>query len=63
LGAEDAQDFLDQCEQDWLELRSELEPRELDDALEQCDLGLTQLRKANRSEAVCDDLRAVYLIE
>ena len=63
LGAEDAEDFLTTCEQDWLELRAELEPRELEDALQQCSVGLRELRKARTSEAVCDDLRAVYLVD
>ena len=63
LGADDAQDFLATCEQDWLELRAELEPRELQDALQQCTIGLRELRKARASEAVCDDLRAVYLLD
>ena len=63
LGAEDAQDFHETCKQDWLELRSELEPRELEDALEQCDAGLKELRSARRDEMVCDDLRALYLVD
>ena len=63
LGADDPDAFEQMCSDDWLELRAELEPRELQDALEQCDEGLKVLRKARRTQDECNDLRALYLID
>ena len=63
LGAEIAYVFEETCSDDWLELRAELEPRELQDALEQCDEGLKALRKARKTQDECNDLRALYLID
>ena len=63
IGAENSDAFEQMCSDDWLELRAELEPRELQDALEQCDEGLKALRQARRSQDECNDLRALYLID
>jgi hypothetical protein len=49
------------CRQDWDQVRADLEPRQLDDALEQCELALDELAAMRQDGSVCDQLRAIYL--
>ncbi len=56
LGAQDQSDFQDQCVAAWDEAVSDMEPRELDAALDECASAVQQLRDTS-----CDELRALYL--
>jgi hypothetical protein len=61
LDATSKANFRKRCNNRWDEVRSRLEPRELEDAREQCSetsQALTRLRAENE---VCDQLRAVYV--
>jgi hypothetical protein len=41
-------------------LRAELEPRELDDALDQCEETIGELEDMLDDGSTCDELRALY---
>jgi hypothetical protein len=49
------------CQNQWADLRSRLEPRELGDALEQCEETSLELDRMARRGTSCDELRALYL--
>ena len=51
------------CTNRWSEVRSSLEPRELDDALEQCDETLTAIDGMDADGSTCDTLRALYIFQ
>jgi hypothetical protein len=61
LDAESQSSFQDACESRWSEVRSLLESRELEDALEQCDEALTALNEMGEDGTTCDQLRAIYI--
>jgi len=61
LDAKNQRDFRTTCQDRWSESRADLEPRELDDALEQCDDSTTALAVMGRGRTTCDQLRALYL--
>ena len=61
LDAESRSSFQDACEGRWSEVRSLLESRELEDALEQCDEALTSLDVMGEDGTTCDQLRAIYI--
>jgi len=42
-------------------VRSALESRELEDALEQCDEALTAINEMGEDGTTCDQLRALYI--
>ena len=52
-------DFQQACRQEWAQVRSDLEPRQLDDALDQCELALDELAAMRQAGTVCDQLRAL----
>ena len=56
-------EFRRTCQDDWSAVRSELEPRELDDGLDQCSDTSQALNRMGRSRTTCDQLRALYLGE
>jgi hypothetical protein len=60
LDADSKADFDTQCQNLWRQERAELEPRELEDALNQCDEAMDALFELNASGEVCDQLRAIY---
>ena len=60
LDAVSKADFDTQCQNLWRQERADLEPRELEDALDQCDEALAALAELNASGALCDELRAIY---
>ena len=49
------------CENDWSDLRADLAPRELSDALDQCAEAADALDTMTVDETTCDQLRALYL--
>ncbi|MCB9779135.1 MAG: hypothetical protein H6742_11280 [Alphaproteobacteria bacterium] len=49
------------CKVDWGDERAGLEPRELEDVLEQCDEASAALTAMRRAGTTCDELRALYL--
>lgn len=59
LGASSKVDFSKTCSNVWAAERSVLEPRELDDAYEQCDESLNYV---SNNQYLCDQLRALYLL-
>ena len=61
LDAESQRSFQDVCESRWSEVRSSLESRELEDALEQCSEALSAIDEMNEDGTTCDQLRAIYL--
>lgn len=61
LDATSRADFQQGCREGWGELRTSLEPRQVDDALEQCEAGLAELVEMRRDGSVCDQLRALYV--
>ena len=63
MDASGPQDFKTQCRNRWAVVRSELEPRELQDALDQCSETETQLQSltADTGGVGCDTLRALYI--
>ncbi len=56
LGAASRQDFRQTCEDDWQGLRAELEAREIQQALAQCEDASATVRDLS-----CDSLRAMLL--
>jgi hypothetical protein len=60
LDAESRSDFEAQCQNRWRQVRADLEPRELEDALDQCSEALDDLAARNAAGTVCDELRALY---
>ncbi len=52
-----------ECQATWASVRSDLEPRELNDALQQCEEASVALTRMSRSESTCDQLRALYLLD
>ena len=63
LDADGRVGFQQECQRQWSQVRSNLEPREFDDALDQCDQGLESLERMRLEESSCDELRALYLAE
>ena len=61
LDAESRAAFEASCRQGWADQRTELEPRELEDALAQCEEALDHLAEIRQDGTVCDELRALYL--
>ena len=61
LDAESEASFEAACRQGWDDQRVELEPRELEDALDQCAEALDHLASIRQDGTVCDELRALYL--
>jgi hypothetical protein len=57
LGADDRVGFREQCENDWARTRADLEPREVNLAVDACDEGVDLLLETQG----CDELRALYL--
>ena len=53
--------FRVRCENRWDEVRSGLEPRELEDARDQCDETVSDLSALQKSGEDCDHLRALYI--
>ncbi len=51
------------CQDEWSSVRADLEPRELDDGLDQCDDSSAALSRMARDRTACDELRALYLAE
>ena len=56
LGADSQRDWRVGCEDDWSATRADLEPREVQLAVDACSDTLTAL-----SDMECDELRALYL--
>lgn len=56
LGATTQADFASQCQIEWDEVRTDLEPRQVESAMERC-----ANTRASLSDLTCDDLRALYL--
>ncbi|MBL8617370.1 MAG: hypothetical protein JNM72_17300 [Deltaproteobacteria bacterium] len=53
--------FRTECENEWSDLRADLAPRELSDALDQCEEAATALERMSADDTTCDELRALYL--
>jgi len=53
--------FRVRCDNRWDEVRSGLEPRELEDARDQCDETLSDMTALQREGEDCDYLRALYI--
>ena len=53
--------FRGDCLDRWADVRVGLEPRELNDALEQCDDARAALATLSRDRESCDALRALYV--
>ncbi len=55
--------FESQCTNRWAVVRADLEPRELTDALDQCEETIDALTalQADTGDALCDELRALYV--
>ena len=60
LGADNRRTFRRACLNQWAETRASSEPRELDDALEQCDETLVDYDTLRQSGELCAALRALY---
>ncbi|MBN1336408.1 MAG: hypothetical protein JXB39_10645 [Deltaproteobacteria bacterium] len=56
LGADGQRDWRQSCQEDWSVTRADLEPREVQLAVEACSDTLSQL-----ADTTCDELRALYL--
>ena len=61
LDARSEASFRTACQNRWAGVRADLEPRELNDALAQCDDSDAALSRMSRSSTTCDQLRALYL--
>ncbi len=61
LDASGANQFANFCDNQWGEVRNDLEPRELDDALDQCEETNDTLATLRADDQSCDVLRALYL--
>ncbi len=53
--------FRTRCDNRWDEVRSGLEPRELEDARDQCEEASSELTRLRREGEDCDHLRALYI--
>jgi hypothetical protein len=53
--------FQNTCTTQWGQNQSDLEARELEDALRQCDESITLLEEMDSDGSVCDQLRAAYI--
>ncbi len=61
LDADSRAGFQDSCRQSWADEATDLEPRELDDALDQCSEAIDALTEMRQDDTECDQLRALYL--
>jgi hypothetical protein len=61
LDASGANQFANFCDNQWGDVRNDLEPRELDDALDQCEETNETLAALASDGDSCDVLRALYL--
>ncbi|NOY27068.1 MAG: hypothetical protein GXP62_14460 [Oligoflexia bacterium] len=61
LDATSKVDFQGSCQSEWSQVRSDLEPRQLDDALKQCEETLADLTALRQQGTACDYLRALYI--
>ena len=61
IDAQGPQDFQTRCRNRWANVRTDLEPRELEDALEQCKESRKDLEELRSGEEACDVLRALYV--
>jgi hypothetical protein len=61
VDADSRVDFRKTCQDEWSSVRADLEPRELDDGLDQCEDSSLALDRMGRSRTTCDQLRALYL--
>ncbi len=63
LDARGATRFESQCSNRWAVVRADLEPRELTDALDQCEETIDALAELSveTGDVLCDDLRALYV--
>ena len=61
LDASGASQFSRFCDNQWSDVRNDLEPRELDDALDQCEETNDRLATLANDDQSCDVLRALYL--
>ncbi len=57
LGADNQREFREECENDWARTRADLEPREVNLAVDACDEAVDMLIEMQG----CDELRALYL--
>ena len=53
--------FRTRCDNRWDEVRSSLEPRELEDARDQCSETLSEIAELRQNGEDCDHLRALYI--
>ena len=53
--------FQNACSTRWDRVQSDLEARELEDALQQCRESVVFLQELEEEDMVCDHLRAIYL--
>jgi hypothetical protein len=60
-GARSAKAFRVNCQNQWSDLRADLAPRELSDALDQCTEAVDELERMDSQDRTCDELRALYL--
>ncbi len=63
LDATSRQNFRKACDNRWAGERSDLEPGELDDALEQCEEAADVMEALDAQGELCDHLRTLYLID
>ena len=64
LDATGARRFETQCQNRWAVVRADLEPRELQDALDQCEEtqdAIDALAASDEPGALCDEVRALYV--
>ncbi|MEL6343419.1 MAG: hypothetical protein AAFV53_09810 [Myxococcota bacterium] len=61
LDATNYSTFRSSCRTRWSRVQADLESREIEDALEQCDETLSALNTMQADETVCDQLRAIYI--
>jgi hypothetical protein len=62
FGATGRRSYINGCQNRWAEVRIDLEPRELDDALDQCQESLDALDQMKDDGETCADLRALFLL-
>ena len=63
LEATDRLGFQQECQRQWATVRSGLEPREFNDALDQCDESLDALERMRVDGTSCAELRTLYLAD
>ena len=61
LDATSRSGFVSACQQRWSAVRADLEPRVLEDALDQCEEAGFDMDQMEREGTTCDQLRALYL--